>query len=781
MKKLYTIFAAAALAMLPVCFTGCTDEPLDTNQYSAKAVKLVSFGPNPVMRGGALTFIGSNLEKIVEVQVPGVDPITEIEVVSGGLQSEIRVVLPEEGPEVGKVVLVASDGTVLTTSVDLEYSEPIVFEKFEVNTPAYPGDVVKLKGDYMNLVKSVEFSGGEKSPVDVIDRHNATTVVPATAVSGKIILSDEGEIANLIYSDTDLQIGDPTVSSVKAASWKPGQKATVTGKYLNMIKELHLEGDVTVATGEFVLAEDSKSIVFDIPALAKSGSVIAVSYAGKEFEAGKAEMVVPTELAVTPAEVRNGETVAISGKDLDVVTSITFPNASAITEFTLADGKISVSVPLEARSGDIVLGMSNGETVSAAYTIIAPTVTAVAPLALMAGETITVTGTGLNLVKSATLGGKDVQIQANEDGTELVITTENTSVSGKIVLTLQNGETLEPSEEITLSYDALIVVNEMPTAEHIGGVVTLRGENFMLIENIYIGDAKVTAYSSRSDTELSFVMPYNKVGTYPMKFVLYSGDEEICPTQIEVLLEINYITAWEGNLPITWNDGGRVIVPASKFEGVSAGTKMRFYYSYDDNTWCQAQINYGDWKGLEFPEIGSNTLVPVCSYSGKGKIEAFTEVTLTADILAAVEAKKGDCEDVKAAGIIIQGSDITFTKIEIIQEIPQEVTIWTGSWDAAGWQGNQDLAWGGYDWSQVQAGQKLIFYLTQDSSQTYWQLSLRHGQSWGELPEKVFVEMTEGQTRVEVEMTQTNLDDLVANGGMVITGCYYTLTKVALL
>lgn len=71
--------------------------------------------------------------------------------------------------------------------------------------------------------------------------------------------------------------------------------------------------------------------------------------------------------------------------------------------------------------------------------------------------------------------------------------------------------------------------------------------------------------------------------------------------------------------------------------------------------------------------------------------------------------------------------------------------------------------------------------MTQDTSQTYWQFSLRHGDSWGELPEKVFEEMTEGQTRVEVVMTQTNLDDLIAKGGMVITGCNFTLTEVAVL
>ncbi len=650
MKKLYTIITVASLAFLSASLTGCKTDALDTDQYSAKQVRLVSYGPNPVMRGGTVTFIGSNLDKIVEVQVPGVDAITEIEVVKSGLQSEIRAILPAEGPEVGKLTLKASDGTTLTTSTELTYSEPIVFEKFEVSsTPSYPGDVVTLKGDYMNLVKSAEFAGGEKAEVTVKDRHEATVVIPSTAVTGKIVLSDEGEIANLIYSEADLTIGDPTVSSVKADVWKPGKNAVIAGKYLDMIKELHLEGDVVVDVEDFTVAEDNKTLTFAIPSAVKSGDVVAVSYADKEFKAGQAAMVEPSELAVEPAEVQTGGTLVISGKDLDVVTSITFPNADAITDFTFADSKISVTVPLKARGGDIVLGMANGESVSVAYALIAPTVTEVAPLALMAGDTITVKGTGLQFVESATLGGKPVEIEANEDGTALGLATVNTSVSGKVVLTLYNGETLEPADEITLSYDALIIVNEMPSAEHIGATVTLKGENFMLIENIYIGEAKVTGYTSRSDTELSFVMPYNKIGTYSVYFDLLSGERETCPQSIEVLLE----------------------------------------------------------------------------------------------------------------------QSIT--------------TIWTGEFNAGSWEGNQGLAWGGFDWNTVKAGQTLRFTLEQDASASWWQLALRHGQTWGELPEKVFVEMTKGQTVVDVVLSQTNLDDIIANGGLVITGCSYTLSKVELI
>lgn len=780
------IFRLSILFAALVCSAAaCSNEELDTAQYSGKQVRLVSYGPNPVMRGGALTFIGSNLDKIVEVDVPGVDPLTQIDVVSSGKQSEIRVVLPAEGPEVGKITLKSSDGKVFTTETELEYTEPIVLDKFTTaKTPAMPGDEVKLQGDYMNLVVSVTFEGGAVAQVKNIDRHNASVIIPSTAITGKIVLSDEGEIANLIYSDNELQIGDPTVSSVKASAWKRGNEATISGAYLDMIKEVKLAGDVTVAAEDLTVSKDGKTLTFNIPAEAQSGDVNAVSYAGKTFKAGTATMVVPTSLKAEPSPVKAGSNLVISGKDLDVVNTVEFPSAGTLPVFELSNGKITATVPSTATEGNVKLKMANGDEAEVAFTLVKPVVTKVSPTELMAGEAIVVEGTDLDLISSATLGGKAVEIaDANEDGTRLVLTTTASSVSGKIVLTQFNGETVAPEADIKLTYDSYIVVNELPSAEHIGATVTLKGENFMMIENIFIGEAKVVTYTARSDKEISFIMPYNTIGTYDIVFKLLNGDTETCPSRIGVLLEQKFIKAWEGSCAITWNDGGRVLVPASNFLDVKAGSKMRLYYTYNGPTWCQAQLNYGDWSGVVFPELGKNVLIPqdIFGWNDNGEVSRCTEVTLTQEILDNIQAKKGDAEEKQNLGFIIQGSDITFTKIEIVQEIPQEKTIWKGTFAAGNWGGNQDLAWGGFDWSTVKAGQKLIFILTQDTAQTYWQFSLRHGASWGELPEKVFEEMTEGQTRVEVVMTQTNLDDIIANGGMVITGCNYTLTEVAVL
>lgn len=791
--------------MAALLFTGCRQDELATDQYSDTAVTLASFGPNPVMRGGALTFYGSNLDKIVEVNVPGAGALTNIEVVKSGNPSEIRVVLPADGTTVGKVTLKASDGTVLETQGELTYIEPIVIDSFSP-TSAMPGDVITIKGDYMNLVAAVEFPGGTVVPVEEgASRYQVSVTVPSTAITGTFILQDGSTPANLIYATETLTIGDPTVSGISAADPKPGKSVVVSGKYLDMIKTVIFAGGVEIDVADFILNGDNTTLTVTIPATAQSGDVVLVDYAGKEYTPGSIEMTAPSGLSVSPSPVKAGNELVISGEDLDVVTTVNFPGANN-AGFAYADGSITVTaVPFTATEGDITLVMANGESAAVAYTLVHPTITGVSPTELMAGGDITVTGTDLDLVTAATLGGKEVTLTSVSE-TEAVLTTSNTSVSGTVTLSLANGEQIADGTAITLSYDSYIIVNELTPFAHIGDIVYMSGENFMMIENIFIGDAKVTQWISRTDNSVSFIMPWNAApATYEVTFHLYNGEVETCPSTIDVGLEINHIIAWEGSTQITWSDGGRVLIPASKFNGVTAGTKMYLSFTQVDQQWDQAQVNYGDWTGLVFPEVGSNTIVPTDIYGWfpDGILDRVLEVTLTQEILDNIQAKKGDCEGQSNVGIIIQGSGLTFTKVEILQEISQEVTIFEGpvslTW---GDDGRFGLAMTYFE--AAHAGSKLIFYVEQ--SDAWGQIQLNDG--WWANGDMYFPEV-EGAyittdniggkdvTRVELTITADVLNHILATPGdyfglntdyrgdgrvaMVIQGSDMTINKVCIL
>ena len=106
--------------------------------------------------------------------------------------------------------------------------------------------------------------------------------------------------------------------------------------------------------------------------------------------------------------------------------------------------------------------------------------------------------------------------------------------------------------------------------------------------------------------------------------------------------------------------------------------------------------------------------------------------------------------------------------------------IWEGSWTCSGWAGNQDLAWGGYDWSTFQEGQTIIFVVGFVDPTSGWAaISPRMGDGWANLSVSQFdlVPGTEDQ-RVEYTPTAQDISDLVNKGGLVVTGDGFILKQV---
>ena len=725
MNKIFKLSALVLAAFL--AFTGCQKEFLSTDQFSDTGLSFSAFSPNPVYRGGEITIIGSNLDQVSEIRLPGVDPITNFNVTGSGRECRLTFTVPVDGPEEGNITIVSKNGTAIKSVATLTYTEPIVFTSFSPAS-AMPGDIITIKGDYLNLVQEVIFEGGAYvTEFGTQSRNELKLTVPANAISGRLIVGDSNEVldpdkvANKVYSEAELTIGDPTVDGLEVKAAKPGETVTISGEYLNMIQSVVFTGETEVT--DFTVRLHNKELLVSIPATAQSGEVVAVSYAGKEFTAGTIEMVKPGNLAVAPAPVKAGSELTISGKDLDIVTSVSFPNAGEV-DFVYSNNKIVANVPAKATEGDVTLTMDNGDAVTVAFTLVHPTVTSVSPTDLMAGEVITVKGTDLDLVTKATLGGKEEEFEIA--GGDLSIQTTNTSVSGKIVLTLANGETVEPVEDIALTYDSFIIVNEMPAAEHIGAIVTLKGENFMLIENIYIGEKKVTGYVMRSDTEIQFTMPFNKVGVYSMYFDLLSGERETCPNTIEVLLEQNITVIWEGYEDLgSWSNqpffGDETAF--SDLADVLIGDKVRVYYTPLDD-WYQIQVFGGHWEGLTFPELGgSNTISPqtMPTYTG------FFEFAVTADNVGILRHAAENW----GGALLTQGENAAVTMVTAIHEIPQEKDLWEGEEDLGSWS-NQPFfgAEGALVDLGAAPGMVMRIYFTPTAD--WWQIQIFDGH-WGAL------------------------------------------------
>lgn len=720
-----SIFSALAFMCLTVLgLVGCKQEEFNTDQLDESKVTLVGIAPNPVARGGALRIMGSNLQNVQQVEIPGVEPITNIEVVASGRVSEIRVIVPVDGPEVGPVSIIAGD-TKLTTKASLEYSEPIIFDGFSPAS-AMPGDVISVKGDYMNNIRQITFEGGAVvTEFESQSRYELKVKVPSSAITGKIILGDvdesnnpDGKVSNLFYSEKELVIGDPAVKAADRGVIKAGASVTVTGTYLDMIQGLKF-GDVY---SDFTIAADGKSLTTTVPSTAVDAEIVLVSYAGKEFKAGSYQTLVPSALKVAAdSRYKAGLVARISGKDLDLVTGAAL--AGTTLDFSYSEGIVSFTIPAAAKDGAITLTLENGKTVDTeAIELVKPVITAVAPAELYAGdENVVVSGKDLDLVVSATLGGKPINIADGASETALELVTELTSVSGKVALTLENGVTVTSEAEVKVNYHSLVIVTEMPAAQHIGEEVILKGSNFDLVENIFIGDVKVTKYSLRTAEEVRFLMPWAKAGSYSMSFHLFNGDIETVATPIEVQLERIINTIWEGESYVTWSGGAVTNLSWGGYDWstVKAGTSLVVNIEVvDDN--AVIRIGNGSWSGLPTTRTYPNA-------DGDANLAVGKDIT-------AVSVKLTDAdlnELVNNGGLVVCGTGYKAYSIQLITEISQEKVVWEGEAIADDWANQPYVGTDGgaeFTAAGVTAGQTLKFYIT--PLEEHWKLQIVEGH-WG--------------------------------------------------
>lgn len=735
MNKIYKL--AALLSVCLMAFAGCAPEELSTDQLSDENVTFAAMAPNPVARGGALRIQGSNLDKVTEVRIPGIEPITadgiiQVDSLKGRL-SEIRVIVPVDGPEVGKVVIVDQDGNEYSSHTDLTYSEPIIFTSFLTeNEVAYPGDVITIKGDYMNNIRAIQF--GTSKAVTVFEeqsRYELKVVIPVDAVTGKVILCDvdennnpDGKVANTFYSEKDLTIGKPVVDTKERGILKAGDIIKVTGKYLEMMQEAKFKYTAYDEDGnpydayekaDFTLAEVTKSITAPLSPTVTDGELLLYSYAGDEFSAGEFKTLVPSELKHSAANgYKAGNEIVITGNDLDVVTELTI--GKAVTPFTYKDNALTATILGASVDGTISVKLANGKTVDAAdqVTLVKPTITGISNLEFYVPDVteVTVTGTDLDLVTEAVLGSKAVDFEV-VSATEIKLLPTITSVGGKLVLKLENGVQVESAETVNVLYHSLVVVTEMPAAQHIGMEVVIKGSNMDLIENIFIGEEKVTQYSLRTPEEVRFLMPWMPVGMYDVSFHLFNGDVETQATKIEVKLELQTFVIWEGEHTIGIWDGNQDLAWGGyDWSQAKPGDILQIIgepANPDAEWWCLS-LRVGDsWGAL--------TGVP-----GQYDNCTVVQVTLTKEIIDHL---------VSANGLVLTGQDYKFTKISIIREIPQETTLWEGEAIADDWAnqptllsdtGPELLAVG------AQAGQVLNFYIEPLAAD--WKLEIVEGH-WG--------------------------------------------------
>ena len=804
MKKIKNIFSLLVVALIGLSLTACSKDDLGTNQYQG-GVSLNVYGPNPVMRGGQLRFVGSNLDQIASITIPGVGEITNIEVVKSGVPSEIRITVPKDGPEVGYVTLKTKTDQTITTRTQIEYIEGIEITKIPEEA-VMPGQTIRIEGDYLNLIYSLAFADGVLvSSSDFVeqDRYYIDVVVPEEAKSGKLELytadltiqrTKEEEDAltyQTIVSEDALTVGLPSTSKIASPrgeaevegeiTAKAGETITLTGSYYNVISAIKF-GEVEFT--EFEVSKDGTTLTFTLPAEAPSGIFSLVCKSEEEVPVATLVTVKPSNGVAAPNPVKAGSKLTISGQDMDVVTAVQFEGADALSgdKITVAADKVVVgAVPETATEGKLKLVMANGAN------------------PVSAGSVLQITGTDLDLVKSVTFGEAIAELEkdaVSADGTTLTVKVPMEGKSGKPKLNLANGTSVE-APELTIDEAVFCYAVALPGAEEelkAGNSMTITVANGDMLTGVQMNGTDCQwILTGEEKNQLIIGIPEDAKAKSVLKLISSNGEIEYSIAVIPAT-SVNKIV-WTGLVQLTWGDGGRVLIPAASFDSAPAGAIMTISYSQVNEQWDQAQFNYGDWSGIEFTEGSekNETADPdVCAkfnqkfvptdFYGWTFANRETKLVLTQKILNNIQSKKASAEGQDNIGIIIQGTGLTFSKVTLSWEIDLEVDLATLIKNMDGkdisypysftWgdDGRFSLTAGVLSSVDAKAGSKLYFY--KDINET-GQIQINDS-SW-----KTITTLTDWNKEKDVMEYELTAADVA--GGLVIQGQISGISKMTIL
>ena len=752
MKNFKSIFTLLVTALVGLSLTACSNDDLDTNQYRG-GVTLNAYGPNPVMRGGTLRFVGSNLDQIASIQIPGVSAITSYDIVKSGVPSEIRVTVPKDGPTEGYITLTTKTNETISTASELTYTEPIEFTGFSPAS-AMPGDQVTITGDYLNLIYSLAFADGVvvgENDFVSHDRYSIVVTVPEEAQTGKIELytadltvqSDEELDYQIISSEDAIEIGVPAISKLKGRNEvdalgeitaKAGEIITVSGSYFNMVYDVTIGG---VSAADLKVSDDGTSLSFTLPAEAPDGDILLVLKSDVEVPVGTIVTVKPGNGVATPNPVKAGAELTVAGSDMDIVTSVTFPNvADAIAAEASAD-KVVVTVPAEAQEGNLALNMANGLSVEVPFTLVKPTVTGYDNASVSAGAALTIQGTDLDLVKTVKFGESDVvEVEGTADA--ITLTVPMNAQSGVPTLTLANGTTVENVPAVNIEEALFCYATQLPGDDaelKAGESLTLTVANGDKLTGVQIDGVDCQYALVKSNTELIIGIPDNaKKGS---KVRLISSNGEITYT-IDFIPNTEVTTVlWTGAADLagwSWNwqigDGTSGAGNPKMFADMDLqeGDVIRVYATaYND--WWQVQFYNGHWEAQS--EIGAATGLNNGHNINSGIYSldehgGCIEITATAELVRQLTTLNdwGYCW-------ILQGEGVVITKIAVTHYTSLETTLWSGEVVVDDW-GNQPymLSDGGSELlaAGMKVGSVLRIYLTTTSDA--WNCQVVDGH-WG--------------------------------------------------
>jgi len=424
---------------------------------------ITSFSPTTAGPGQVVTITGSNFSGATEVDFGGV-PAASFAVVSA---TQINAVV---GPGAsGTVTVVTPKGKGIMAG--FVHPGPSIIT---VN-PNYAGPQsaapVTINGTNFNNVTSVTFGGTPAASYTVVSA-TIITAQPGNGSSGYVVVTTTSGSAK--YAGFSWVAG-PTITQVSPLAQQSGGTVTITGT--NFI------GVTGVKFGGVPAAFFSNSVT-TISAIVGNGASgdITVSTAGGSATFSGFNYTSPAIQSISPLIAAAGQTVTITGTNLDGIQSVTFGNTNAVSFVIVSPQQIKAVVGT-GTSGYVMASGPRGSASIAGFTFLPPpAIYAFTPSAGGAGTVISINGQNLLTTSSVTIG--DIPATIISVATNVVQVQAGAGATGNISITTSAGTAALGG---FTWYPAPLITSADPLAANAQSLVTINGSNFTGITAVAFG------------------------------------------------------------------------------------------------------------------------------------------------------------------------------------------------------------------------------------------------------------------------------------------------------
>lgn len=403
----------------------------------------------------------------------------------------------------------------------------LVASSLQVTRGAY----MTFKGNNLNQVSSIEFTGGVSSAPEVVDENTIRCLVPEGAAAGPVtLIYNGGDITTAAISFTEPITFDGYVA---ADTVKAGDKITIKGTYLNYIEF------VRFATGddvEIVNAPTPPQITefnVTVPVDASTGKIAIGYYSIVNGDTAEVllenlkplTVAAPADVKLANATVKAGDNVKINGTLLRLVESVTFAGgvtvASGVEDPTVDVENLTIVLPAEAQDGEVTLNLLSGLTVSAGElkTVMPTASIKEAKASYGIGDDVVIEGTDLDLIiAGAFTHGTDTLIYENG---EIKLPVSAAAQSGDITLKLANGATVPVSGFVTTKPEF-----EFPTEATPVDMLDITVTNGIAgrVKTILFGDVEATATPAADGKSFKVQVPIAAENNKAVIMVMDNGE-----------------------------------------------------------------------------------------------------------------------------------------------------------------------------------------------------------------------------------------------------------------